>query len=93
MIRNERAGPLVKRNACEYPRLCVDATVQPITRTVLRVRLTIRADFRWNDRVHGTAPLSFWMWIEDPENNTTYHYESFSVAKKQVVRDEEQVWL
>lgn len=31
------------------------------------------------------------MWVEDPENNTTYHYESLSLSKKQVSRREEQV--
>ena len=60
----------------EFPHVELDASVQPITRTVLRIRLTIRPEFRWNDRVHGTAMEPFWMWVEDPENNTTYHYES-----------------
>ena len=93
IIHNQRAGPIVKRNACEFPSLVVDATIQPITRTVLRVRLSIRPDYRWNDRVHGISPEPFWMWVEDPENNTTYHYESFSLNKKQVIRAEEQVMV
>ena len=62
------------------------AYLQPITRTVLRVRLTVTPNFRWNDRVHGgTEP--FWMWVEDPENNHIYHHEYFLVSKKQVGDD------
>ena len=91
MIRNQRSGPIVKRNASEFPHIEVDATVQPITRTVLRIRLCIRPDFRWTDRIHGLSSEPFWMWVEDPENNTTYHYESISLSKKQVTRKEEQV--
>nr|CAH0109762.1 unnamed protein product [Daphnia galeata] len=91
MIQNQRSGPIVKRNASEFPYLDVEATVQPITRTVLRIRLIIRPDFRWNDRIHGLSSEPFWMWVEDPENNTTYHYESISLSKRQVTRKEEQV--
>jgi len=89
-IHNQRSGPIVKRNACEFPVLEIDASIQPITRTVLRIRLSIMPDFRWNERIHGNSE-PFWMWVEDPENNTTYHYESFTLNKKQVTRKEEQV--
>lgn len=64
MIQNQRSGPIVKRNASEFPYLDVEATVQPITRTVLRIRLIIRPDFRWNDRIHGLSSEPFWMWVE-----------------------------
>lgn len=46
LIRNERAGPIVKRNCSEFPSMDVNAEVQPITRTVLRVRLNIRPTYR-----------------------------------------------
>lgn len=34
----------------------MEASVQPITRTVLRVRLVVTPDFRWHDQVN-TKPL------------------------------------
>ena len=57
IIHNQRAGPIV--NACECPSLIIGATIQPITGTALRVRLSIRPDYRWNDRAHGISPEPF----------------------------------
>jgi activating signal cointegrator complex subunit 3 len=89
MINHVRAGADVKKAAMEIPLVELEATIQPITRTVLRVRLTVTANFRWNDRVHGgTEP--FWIWVEDPENNHIYHHEYFLLSKKQVNNHEKQ---
>lgn len=46
MVRNHRYGELVKRCANEFPLLKIEADLQPITRTVLRIRAYITADFR-----------------------------------------------
>ncbi|CRL02261.1 CLUMA_CG015304, isoform A [Clunio marinus] len=62
----------------------------PITRTVLRIRISITADFKWNDRVHGKTSESFWIWIEDPENNFIYHSEYFQLSRKQALTRESQ---
>jgi hypothetical protein len=42
-----KMGETVKRCADEFPFLDMEAVVQPITRTVLRIRLYIRANFRY----------------------------------------------
>ncbi|XP_035776945.1 activating signal cointegrator 1 complex subunit 3-like [Anopheles albimanus] len=89
-LRNQRYARLVKQCAAEFPMLEIDATLQPITRTVLRIRVSIEASFRWNDRVHGKTAESFWIWIEDPESNYIYHSESFLMTKRQTVRREVQ---
>ena len=77
-------GPKVKQCAMQIPCLELEATIQPITRTVLRVRLTITPGFTWNDRVHGTNSEPFWIWVEDPENNHIYHSEYYMLHKKHV---------
>ncbi len=91
MIHHVRAGADVKKAAMEIPLVELEATIQPITRTVLRVKLSVKPNFRWNDRVHGTnASEPFWIWVEDPENSHIYHHEYFMLSKKQVRSNESQ---
>lgn len=40
-----------------FPQLEILSKIQPITRTVLRVELTLEAPFRWNDNVHGARSM------------------------------------
>lgn len=46
MVRNQKYGEMVKRFAQEFPMLNIEASLQPITRTVLRIRVSITADFK-----------------------------------------------
>jgi activating signal cointegrator complex subunit 3 len=77
-------GGKVKQCVSYIPQVGLEASIQPITRTVLRVRLSITAEFRWNDRVHGSGTEPFWIWVEDPDNNHIYHSEYFMLHKKHV---------
>ena len=85
MIRNPKYGKIVQNKAFEIPLLKLESVLQPITRTVLRIRLKISADFKWNDKVHGKTTEPFWIWIEDPNSNFIYHSEYFLITKKQVI--------
>ena len=75
------AGADVLRAARMLPFIDISATVQPITRTVLRVELSIEPRFIWSDRYHGGAE-SFWIFMEDAENERIYHKEHFVLTKK-----------
>ncbi|KAK7072360.1 activating signal cointegrator 1 complex subunit [Halocaridina rubra] len=46
MLRHEKMGKDIKAAAWQFPLLELEATVQPITRTVLRVKLSIIPDFK-----------------------------------------------
>ena len=46
LIRDRKKAPAIQRAASEIPAVTLEASVQPITRRVLRVRLTITPDFR-----------------------------------------------
>jgi len=83
-------GKVVKNYVHQFPNLSLEATVQPITRNVLRVALTITAAFEWNERIHGSVE-PWWIWVEDAENEHFYHSEYFLLSKKQ--KDEPQVLI
>lgn len=89
LLRHEKMGKEVKAAAWQFPLLLLETIIQPITRTVLRVKLNIIPEFTWNDKVHGSQE-TYWIWVEDPDNNHMYHHEQFTLTKKQVVRQEEQ---
>jgi activating signal cointegrator complex subunit 3 len=46
LIRNPKAARHVKKCADEFPLLEMEASLHPITRTVLRIRLTITPNFK-----------------------------------------------
>uniref|UniRef100_A0AAY4D056 Activating signal cointegrator 1 complex subunit 3 n=1 Tax=Denticeps clupeoides TaxID=299321 RepID=A0AAY4D056_9TELE len=90
MLHHVNIGQKVKLCAHQLPCLLMEANIQPITRTVLRVRLTIIPDFKWSDQVHGSVGEPWWLWVEDPLNDHIYHSEYFMLQKKQVVTGEPQ---
>ncbi|XP_063225665.1 activating signal cointegrator 1 complex subunit 3 [Bacillus rossius redtenbacheri] len=90
LLRHPRMGQTVKKCAEELPMVEMEASIQPITRSVLRITLQIRANFRWNDRFHGKTSENFYIWIEDPVTNYMYHSEFFILTRKQVMKQEAQ---
>ncbi|OWK54587.1 Activating signal cointegrator 1 complex subunit 3 [Lonchura striata] len=91
MLHHVKIGLKVKQCVHQIPSIIMEATIQPITRTVLRVRLNIAPDFTWNDQVHGSVGEPWWIWVEDPTNDHIYHSEYFIIQKKQVITKEPQL--
>lgn len=52
MLHHVNIGLTVKQCVHQIPSITMEANIQPITRTVLRVRLIVTPDFRWNDQVN-----------------------------------------
>ena len=84
LVTHVRMGHEILKLAKSFPTLSLAASIQPITRTVLKVHLTITPDFEWNDRLHGSTSDPWWIWVEDAENNEMYHSEYFLLQKKHV---------
>uniref|UniRef100_A0A4W3HS85 Activating signal cointegrator 1 complex subunit 3 n=1 Tax=Callorhinchus milii TaxID=7868 RepID=A0A4W3HS85_CALMI len=82
-MRKDEIGLKVKQCVHQIPSISLEVAIQPITRTVLRVRLTITPDFKWHDQVHGSVGEPWWIWVEDPVNDHIYHSEYFLLQKKQ----------
>ncbi|UXI20572.1 homeodomain protein EmxB [Sarcoptes scabiei] len=93
LIRDRKYGPIVKRLSSILPNIQIEATVRPITRTILTVCIQVKPDFVWEDRYHGKTAQIFWIWLSDFENNHIYHAESCRFTKKQVVRDDVQNFI
>ncbi|KAI8908470.1 Sec63 Brl domain-containing protein, partial [Gorgonomyces haynaldii] len=83
LVRHERMGKTVLQAVNQFPVLHLEATIAPITRTVLRIVLEVSADFDWSDRVHGQQE-PFWIWVEDSEGVEILYSEYFMLQKKKV---------
>eukprot|EP01127_Copromyxa_protea_P004841 TRINITY_DN1465_c0_g2_i1.p1 TRINITY_DN1465_c0_g2~~TRINITY_DN1465_c0_g2_i1.p1 ORF type:complete len:2175 (-),score=565.90 TRINITY_DN1465_c0_g2_i1:144-6668(-) len=68
-----------------FPRLDLSATVQPITRSLLRMELTILCDFNYNAEYHGPS-VPFWILVQDVDGETILHHEMF-VLKERFAKD------
>ena len=75
-----KAGRTVCDLVTKFPRVEVQAQAQPMTRSMLRVELTITPNFQWDDEVHGSAE-SFWIMVEDCDGEDILFYDQFLLRK------------
>ncbi|KAJ2578702.1 Pre-mRNA splicing [Coemansia sp. RSA 1807] len=80
LVGSPRAGRALHRLVHIVPRLDVRASVQPLTRSLLRVELRLTPDFVWTDAVHGAAEL-FWITVEDADGEQLLHTEQFVLKR------------
>eukprot|EP01091_Cochliopodium_minus_P014780 TRINITY_DN5078_c0_g1_i1.p1 TRINITY_DN5078_c0_g1~~TRINITY_DN5078_c0_g1_i1.p1 ORF type:complete len:1236 (+),score=428.31 TRINITY_DN5078_c0_g1_i1:30-3737(+) len=80
LIRLPQQGKNVFKHIHFFPRLELEANVQPITRSTIKIELTINADFKWDDEYHQSN-LGFWIIVEDndSENILFSQYWAFLV--------------
>lgn len=53
LIRNPKFGKAVHKMISMVPRLQLSASIQPLTRNLLRIDLVLTPDFRWDTDQHG----------------------------------------
>lgn len=87
LVHNIRFGGIIEDLARKFPALEINAEVQPITRTILRVKVTITPNFTWEPKYHNGAEM-FWLFVEDQGNNMIFHHEQFLLKKKDVQKKE-----
>lgn len=84
LVRAPKIALTVLRVAKAVPTLdIVRAKVAPLNRTVLQVDVSLFPSFRWNEAVHGNVE-SWWMWLEDQEEDRVYHSQRILLTKRQV---------
>ncbi|KAL0957930.1 hypothetical protein HGRIS_000111 [Hohenbuehelia grisea] len=91
LIGIPNAGRLVHRLVHSFPKLQLQAQVQPITRSLLRIDLSIIPDFRWDEKIHGGAE-TFLILVEDVDGEVILFHDSF-VLRQRYAEDEHNVTL
>mmetsp|Transcript_35927 Transcript_35927/g.58074 ORF Transcript_35927/g.58074 Transcript_35927/m.58074 type:complete len:2158 (+) Transcript_35927:72-6545(+) len=81
LIRAPKMGKTLHRYIHQFPKLDLAAHVQPITRSILRIELTITPDFQYDEKVHGTGE-PFWIIVEDGDSENVLHHEYFVLKAK-----------
>ena len=81
-----KAGRTVCDLVAKFPRLEVQAQVQPMTRSMLRVELSITPNFIWDDSLHGPAE-SFWVLVEDCDGEDILFFDQFLLRKEFAISD------
>lgn len=83
LVHNQKMGSTIGKLLDNFPTLTVEAEIAPLNRDILRVKLFLTPDFRWNDRHHGTSE-SYWIWVENSETSEIYHHEFFILSRKKL---------
>jgi len=84
LLKHSTLGHTIAQCLRYIPYLTVaSCNIQPITRSVLRIEVELQPDFDWTDKQHGMAE-TFWIWIEEADNQHIYHSEQFTLHKNQM---------
>ena len=89
LVRVPKLGKAIHRYVHQFPKLELSTHIQPITRSTLRVELTITPDFQWDEKLHGTSE-AFWILVEDVDSEVVLHHEYF-LLKSKFAQDEHLV--
>ena len=81
LVRIPKLGKTIHRLVHALPRLELRASVAPITRSLLRVDLTLTPDFVWDAKAHSGAE-GFLVVVEDADGDVVLHTEPFSLKAR-----------
>ncbi|PSS00629.1 activating signal cointegrator 1 complex subunit 3 [Coniella lustricola] len=88
LVHNHSAGHKIAKILDNFPTVSVEAEIAPLNRDVLRVKLYVTPDFRWNDHIHGNSE-SYYIWVENSETSEIYHHEFFLLNRRKLHDDHE----
>lgn len=76
-----RQGRQVCNMVARFPRLDISAQVQPMTRSLLRVELTLTPKFEWDENLHGRSE-GWWIIVEDCDGEQILFHDQFLLRKE-----------
>ncbi|KAI1727001.1 sec63 brl domain-containing protein [Ditylenchus destructor] len=88
LVRVPKMGRSLYKLIRQIPKLDMTTLILPITRSTLKVELTITPDFQWEEKIHGNAE-GFWIFVEDVNGEIILHHEYFLL--KQKYREDEHI--
>lgn len=86
-VDQRNIGGTVHKHVRMIPYYQVEAMLQPVTSTIIRVSVSIQCDYDWTLRVHGPSD-SLWVWIENSDSHVILYSEQLQIPYKK--RFEEQ---
>lgn len=89
LVRFPKMGKTLHKLIHQFPKLELVARVLPITRSVLKVELTITLDFQWDEKIHGYVE-PFWIIIEENDGEKILHHE-YVILKMQYIEEDHNV--
>ncbi|KAI9105295.1 Sec63 Brl domain-containing protein [Phlyctochytrium arcticum] len=82
-----KAGKLIHKAVHEFPKVILQAHVQPITRSMLRIDLTITPDFQFDEKVSNGGAEAFWVLIEDVDSEMVLYHDVFVLKQRYAEED------
>ena len=86
LLGMQKQGRQVCAMVAKFPRLEISAQVQPITRSMLRVELTLTPKFEWDDNLHGRAE-NWWILVEDCDGEDILFHDQFLLRKDYAIAE------
>jgi pre-mRNA-splicing helicase BRR2 len=81
LVKLPKMGKPLHAFVHKFPRLELSAHVQPVTRSLLKVELTITPDFEFDVKVHDYS-LLFHIMVEDVDGEQILHHEPFMLKER-----------
>ncbi|KND04164.1 ATP-dependent RNA helicase BRR2 [Spizellomyces punctatus DAOM BR117] len=82
-----KAGKLIHKAVHQFPKLELQAHVQPITRSMLRLELTITPDFQFDEKISNGGAEAFWVLVEDVDSEMILYHDIFVLKQRYAEED------
>ncbi|CRG94529.1 pre-mRNA-splicing helicase BRR2, putative [Plasmodium gallinaceum] len=80
IFKNKKIAKNIYKLVHHFPKIELNAYIQPINHKILKVELNITPDFIYNPKYHGYFML-FWVFVFDISNENILHYDLFTLKK------------
>ncbi|CAA9987030.1 pre-mRNA-splicing helicase BRR2, putative [Plasmodium knowlesi strain H] len=80
IFKNKKIAKNVYKLVHHFPKIELNAYIQPINHRMLKVELNVTPDFIYNPKYHGNFML-FWVFVFDISSESMLHYDLFSLKR------------